>query len=247
MLSWKTTRVVCIVMLLLPIVHLAYLVSQDALAILDPSPNVWDRELEAYAREDRATTLPQQPIVVVGGRRVTLWKSLPDTLADKPILMRGLGDAIVEDILYNYTALIGYYQPSAVVLFPSHSEFHIRDSKSAETLFAAIQELEAEDARHGITQQLYIFTPLRSLMFPRDDVAVERITRLLQDWAATMERVTIIDGNAVLQDSAGKPKADYYLNDGVNLNDAGYLRLAILLQSTMADNMAAPAETPATP
>src|SRR5210317_614486 len=106
MFSWKTTRIVCIVLLLLPIVHLAYLVSRDALAILDPSPNVWDKELQAYARDDRTSTLPKNPIVVVGGRRVTLWTELPDVLADKPVLMRGLGDAIVEDITYNYTALI---------------------------------------------------------------------------------------------------------------------------------------------
>ena len=237
MLSWKTTRIVCIVLLLLPVVHLAYLVSRDALAILDPSPNVWDRELQAYAREDRANTLPKNPIVVVGGRRVTLWTDLPDSLGDKPVLMRGLGDAIVEDITYNYTALIGYYQPSAVVLLPANSEFHIRDNKSPEALVAAIQELEKEDARHGITRQFYVFTPLKTPMFPRDDPIVDETTRLLHAWAAKNQRVTILDGNALLRNSSGRPKADYYLSDGVNLNDAGYLRLTMLLQSAIAANV----------
>ena len=247
MFSWKTTRIVCIVLLLLPIVHLAYLVSRDALAILDPSPDVWDKELQAYARDDRTSTLPKNPIVVVGGRRVTLWTELPDVLADKPVLMRGLGDAIVEDITYNYTALIGYYRPSAVVLLPANSEFHIRDNKSPEALVAAIQDLEAEDARHGITRQFYVFAPLKSLMFPGDDPVVEETTRLLQAWASENERVTILDGNAVLRDSSGKPKPGYYLGDGINLNDAGYLRLAILLESALAANTETAAETVATP
>ena len=233
MLSWKSIRIVCIVLLLLPIVHLAYRVSRDAMAILDPSPAVWADELHAYATSDQVTTLPKSPVVVVGGRRVKLWPDLPDMLADQPVLMRGLGDAVIEDITYNYAALIGFYRPSAVVLMPGHSEFHIRDSKSAEELVAAIQELEALDASHGITRHFYVFTPLKTVLYPRNNTEIEKTGRLLSEWAAQNERVTVLDANPLLSDSTGKPKARYFLSDGVNLNDVGYLRLALLLQVEM--------------
>ena len=236
MLSWKSIRIVCIVLLLLPIVHLAYLVSRDAMAILDPSPTVWTDELHAYANNDNVSHLPESPVVVVGGRRVKLWSDLPDMLADHPVLMRGLGDAIIEDITYHYTALIGFYRPSAVVVMPGHSEFHIRDSKSAEQLVTAIQELEALDASHGITRHFYVFTPLKTVLYPGDNTEIETASRLLMEWATQNERVTVLDGNPLLADSTGKPKAGYFLSDGVNLNDAGYLRLAMLLQVQMAAN-----------
>ena len=70
MISWKTLRTLCLVLLLIPVVHLVYLVSRDTVATLDSSPNAWASELEAYAKLDRANPHPKDPIVVVGGRRV---------------------------------------------------------------------------------------------------------------------------------------------------------------------------------
>jgi hypothetical protein len=138
MYSWKTIRVLSAILLLIPIVHLALLVSREALAALDSSPNVWDSQLDAYTKADRLVARPQDPLVVIGGRRVMLWEGLPDLLAPKPVLMRGLGDAIVDDLNFHYERLVGFYQPQTVVLFPSNSEFHIRDMKSAEGLVHAI-------------------------------------------------------------------------------------------------------------
>ena len=232
MISWKTTRIICIVLLLIPIVHLAYLVSRDAMATLDPSPDAWADELAAYARQDRSTALPTEPLVVVGGRRVKLWSNLEDTIT-YPLLMRGLGDAIVEDITHNYAALIGYYQPRTVVLLPSNSEFHIRDNKSGEGLAAAIRELEAVDASHGITRQFIVFTPLKTPLYPGDDREIDKASQLLSEWAASRPRVTLLDANAMLGDEDGRPRPEYYLSDGVNLNERGYLRLSLMLQQAL--------------
>ncbi|WP_197484270.1 hypothetical protein, partial [Halioglobus sp. HI00S01] len=71
----------------------------------------------------------------------------------KPVLMRGIGDAIVDDIVYHYDDLIGYYQPETVIFLPSVTEFHIRDNKSAEDLAEGIAELVTTDEQVHITQQ----------------------------------------------------------------------------------------------
>ena len=65
MISWKTLRTVCLVLLLIPVIHLVYLVSRDTVATLDSSPDAWAAEIDAYARKDRASKLPKNPIVVV--------------------------------------------------------------------------------------------------------------------------------------------------------------------------------------
>jgi len=234
MLSWKTTRIICTVLLLMPIVHLAYLVSREALATLDPSPDVWAKELSAYARSDKLGELPAGPVVVVGGRRVKLWQQLDDVL-DEPVLMRGLGDAIVEDITYNYNALIGFYQPSAVVVLPGNSEFHIRDNKSAEELLAAIEKLESVDAARESAGRFLVFTPIKTPLYSRDYEEIDRAYRLLSAWAKSKSRVQVIDSNPMLTDDEGRPRARYFLSDGVNLNELGYLRLALLLQGAMSE------------
>jgi lysophospholipase L1-like esterase len=104
MYSWKAIRTFCAVLILIPVVHLAFLVSRDTLSVLDASPDAWARELEVYVKQDMRKTLPESPVVVVGGRRVKLWRSLDTVLAPQPVLMRGLGDATLDDIAEEFVS-----------------------------------------------------------------------------------------------------------------------------------------------
>jgi len=210
---------------------------------LNASPDAWAREISAYAVADAGAHLPTDPIVVVGGHRVRLWHGLNDLLAPRPVLMRGLGDAITEDITYNYSELIGFYQPDTVVLLPGNSEFHIRDTKSPEDLFDAIGELVELDAYHGVTRHFYIFSPLKTPLYPQDNSTIDQATRQLEAWADSDDRVTILDANALLSGADGEPRPGFYRSDGVNLNEHGYLRLSLLLRSQVeADALAASAD-----
>ena len=192
---------------------------------------MWNSELDAYTKTDRLAERPQNPIVVIGGRRVMLWKGLEDLLAPMPLLMRGLGDAIVDDLDFHYERLVGFYQPQTVVLFPSNSEFHVRDMKSAEGLVHAIQEFAQKDLFHRSTGRLYIIAPLNTRLFPGDRVKIKKATELLKAWAKSDNRIEILDANVFLCDGNGIAKADYFRADGVNLNDLGYTRLSMLLLS----------------
>jgi hypothetical protein len=229
MFSWKAIRTMCIVLLLLPLVHLAYLMARDALEVMDSAPGAWARELESYAAEDSRSHLPDKPILVVGGRAVKLWLNLEELLAPRPVLIRGLGDAIVQDITSNYTPLIGHYQPDTLVLLPSSSEFHLRDHKSADELVAAIRELYALDSSHDITRRFYVFAPVKSIWRPQDHATIDEATQMLYAWAKTAPRVVVLDANPLLSGPDGKPSAYYFRSDGVNLNEHGYLRLSVLL------------------
>ena len=177
MYSWKDLRTVCAVLLLIPIVHLVYLVSQELLDTLDASPEVWADEVADYARKDQSMTLPEDPVVVLGGRRVKLWRGLQDLLAPVPVLMRGIGEATINDVTHYYSQLAGFYDPGAVVLLPGISEFHIRDSKSAEELLSAASELVELDHSERGTRHFYIFTPIKTPL-SRNQHRVARLQRL---------------------------------------------------------------------
>ena len=247
MYSWKAIRIACSVLLLMPIVHLAYLLSRDTMETLDNSPEAWAREVNDYAAVDARMQLPHNPIVVVGGLRVKLWHGLGDLLQPRPVLMRGLGDAIVEDISFNYTRLIGFYQPDTVVLLPGNSEFQLRDNKSAPELAAAIRDLVALDASYGITRRFYIFTPLKTMLRPQDYPTIDQATQLLRTWTDSQKHVVLLDANPLLCDPEGKPQGIYFRSDGVNLNEHGYLRLSVLLRAQVATDAIAWQENTAHP
>lgn len=233
MYSWKTIRITCTVLLLLPLVHLVYLVSRDARELMDTSPQAFQRELDHYIEEDADNALPQHPVVVVGGRRVRLWRGLERDLAPRPVLMRGLGDAIVEDILHNYQRLIGFYRPCCVVLLTGSSEFFIRDSKSGAQLAAAIAELVELDLSYGVTEHFLVFAPLKTPSRPGDDGEIDEATVLLAELAARRPEVELIDANGLLAARDGRPDPAYFRADGLQLNEHGYLRLSVLLRERL--------------
>lgn len=231
MYSWQNIRTVCALLLLVPVIHLAYLVSRETRSALDPSPEVWAEEVAAYTRIDQASQLPRDPIVVLGGRRVKLWQGLPDLLAPLPVLMRGIGEATMDDIAHYQSRLVSFYDPQAVVLLPGSSEFHIRDNKSAAELLAAIRNLRQLDMSYGVTRQYYVITPVKTPLHPGDYAKIDELNRLLRDWAQTQDKVTILNPNAYLSGSNRAPNPDFYRIDGVNLNEQGYLRLSILVRN----------------
>lgn len=229
MFSWRIIRVICLVLLLLPVVHVAYLISGDVAASLDPSPEAWQDEIDAYRRADLASALPEKPIVVVGGLRVRLWQGLEDLLAPRPVLMRGLGDATVDDITFNYPELIAYYRPASVVFLPGNSEFHIRDSKSADELVAGIRQLVALDGSQGSNAHYYLISPIKTPLHSSDYDKIDTVVTDLTAWAAQQPRVTVLDANRMLQTADGRPSPAFFRVDGVNLNEHGYLRLSTLV------------------
>jgi hypothetical protein len=233
MYSWKAIRTFCAVLILIPVVHLAFLVSRDTLSVLDASPDAWARELEVYVKQDMRKTLPESPVVVVGGRRVKLWRSLDTVLAPQPVLMRGLGDATLDDIAHHYERLVGYYRPETVVVLPSNSEFHIRDNKSAEEFVSAARNLARIDRDHGITQHFVLISPLKTPLFPQDHDKIDRITRELSLWASSREWFTLVDANRMLSRGNGKAGPEFFRSDGVHLNGSGYLRLAMQVQEQL--------------
>lgn len=233
MFSWKHVRVVCAILLLMPIVHLVYLVSGSTMDVLDVSPEVWRDEIEAYRSIDERSRLPDKPIVVVGGKRVTLWEDLPETLAPRPVLMRGLGDAVIEDIDYFYEPLIAYYLPDILVFLPSESEFFLRDNKSPMGFLQAVQALVEKDSQLIGTRRIYIFTPIKAPIRPKNHQAIERTGMLLSAWAEPRDNIVVLDTNRLLSDEEGKPRPQFFRPDGSNLNEHGYLRLSVLLMSQL--------------
>ncbi len=229
MYSWKAIRSISAILLLIPILHLALLVSRETLSALDTSPEVWASEVDAYAEVDKLNDIPPEPVVIVGGRQVKLWRGLEDLLAPKSVLVRGLGDATVEDITFYYEKLIASYQPQTVVLLPSDSEFHVRDNKSAEELVAAVRKLVELDLYYRKEGRFYIFAPLLTPLHLSDRDKIASATRQLQSWADSNKQVEILDANTLLASASGSPKPDYFRIDGINLNELGYTRLSVML------------------
>ena len=233
MCEWKTLRILCILLLCLPLVHFTLSVSRDLTQYLDPSPKTWDREIEQLAKDDLLLSLPEDPILVVGGQRVRLWRDLPARLQPSATLLRPLGDATLEDLYYHYDRLIGFYRPKILVVFPGYADLHLRDEKSPEEFENALFALLERDSAHGSTIWRYVIAPVQMPLHPGDRDRIAAMTRRSQNLAARMGRTTIIDPNPALRGLDGQPDPAFFLMSGINLSSEGYVRISMLLREKL--------------
>ncbi|WP_116366864.1 hypothetical protein [Parahaliea mediterranea] len=236
MYAWKTIRAFCVILLLLPLIHLAILVGQESIATLDDSPLAWQHEVDRYIQLDERTALPANPVVVIGGRRASLWPQLEATVSPMPLLIRTLGNATVNDFIHYHERLVSFYRPAAVVLVPGPSEFHLRANHSADKLTAAIQHLVALDSRVSSQRRFYVLAPIRSPLHSADWPTIDAVITALADWSVDHPAFELIDPNPLLANASGTPDSRYFRSGGVHLNAAGYLRLDLLLQQALRED-----------
>ncbi len=236
MYSWKTIRTFCAVLLCLPLIHLVILISRDTAAMLNASPTAWQGEMDAYIEHDSQSILPASPVVVVGGRRVAIWPNLDLTVAPKPVLVRALGDATIDDIIYYHDRLIAHYQPRVVVLAISNSEFHLRANKSAEQVLTGLKTLIELDSQRTTPRLFYVILPVKTVLHRDDHVTIDETNKLILNWARAQRSVRIIDPNPVLASLDGDPDPAFFRADGVQLNESGYLRMDFLLRRQLGND-----------
>ena len=95
------------------------------------------------------------------------------------------------------------------------------------------RKLVALDESYEVARRYYIFTPIKTPLYPKDYAKISKTTRLLQQWGLEDEQVEILDANALLAKSNGSPNPDFFRLDGVHLNQQGYVRLSLLLQGAL--------------
>ena len=242
MYSWRVLRTLAGLLLCLPIVHVAVILAAGLDRYLDPSPEAWKQSLEEIIEADMTTSLPEDPVLVVGGQRVRLWKDLPARLSPLPTLLRPLGDATIEDIGYFYDRLIGYYQPRVLVIFPGYGDLHLRDSKSPQDFRAAVAKLLAIDESYGTRTQRVLIVPLMTPLHPGDDERIGAMADIAAALEAEHPNLVSIDPNGLLQGQNGRPDPAYFQSDGINLNSAGYARVSFLLEERVRELAATAAD-----
>ncbi len=239
MFEWKTLRTFAVLLIALPVIQLVYSLSTGLAQYVDPSPEAWAEELERIIEADTKLSLPEKPILVVGGQRVRLWRDLNEALAPQPTLLRPLGDATIDDLTFHYDRLIGHYRPDTLVIVPGYSDLHLRDSKSPEAFLNAVSELLALDTEYGYTRMRILMTPILMPLHPGDAPRIRAMATAAQTLASKVPNLVVLDPNSLLVTADGRPNPDYYMSDGINLNNEGYARITLLLEQAI-ESMAIP-------
>src|SRR5690606_5852912 len=83
----------------------------------------FDAEIQAFLKQDSMEFPPQNAILFVGSSSIRMWKDIQNDFPDKPIINRGFGGSVLQDVILYAPQIIFPYKPRQVVIYVGENDF----------------------------------------------------------------------------------------------------------------------------
>ncbi len=214
------------VVLLAPVVILAL-----RLSIFDPNARDIDcfEAQTAFEVQDYSGALPLEPVLLIGNQRVKHWTETPEMLGGQAVLKRTLGGLTPKLLDECFTRLVGYYQPSRLILLLDTEGI---ETRRVDDLLDDLSGIMAQRSLYGLRFEMTIIGPITS---PRVSSTLagqlNELRNVLKDWSKETLGTQYIGVDDLFSDDAQAVNTDYFWPDGNTLTDVGYKKLTAWLIS----------------
>lgn len=183
--------------------------------------------INAFEKWDKENSFPSEATLLVGSSSINFWESAA-AFPHLRIINRGFGGSITPDILFFYDRVIAKYQPRTVVIYVGGNDiahgFTVQETvENLKTLIGKI----ATDFPAVKVVYLPISPNLRRWKMWPD---MKQVNQKIASYAHKSKHVYYVDTATPLLADDGTPDIKYFADDGLHLNEAGYVLWNILLE-----------------
>jgi len=176
----------------------------------------WEPAIRDFEEQDKVHPPKPGCIVFAGSSSFRFWDTLVSDMKPLDVINRGFGGSEFSDLDMYATRIVVAYHPRAVVVYEGDNDLAEGSSKTP--------EMVANDFRkfvqivHGALPDTWIYilsikpSNLRLKQWPEMKAA----NKLMQDCAATQQRVQFIDIATMAFDANGNLPADLFKADGLH-------------------------------
>jgi lysophospholipase L1-like esterase len=208
-----------------------------SLSAVEPQGNFANQIRNLIARDTSAPP-PRHAVVCVGSSSMRMWKDrMAADLAPITVIPRGFGGSQFSDVIEDFELLIAQYSPRAVVVYEGDNDIGM--GKSPAEVFRDFATLRAQIDAFDPTIRLYVIGVKPSLARGDKWAWMQQFNREVAALATVDDRLTFIDVGAALMGENGRPVEDWFIEDGLHLNQTGYDHWAAAIASVLV-----PAELP---
>lgn len=202
----------------------AYLLYDELKKVESNDPLVWDEIVKELIKKTEAENPPADVVLFVGSSSIRFWDSLKQDMAPMPVIQYGFGGAKIYDVVYYAEALITRWQAPKLVIFVGSNDINSNEQhqmapayigEQLKTLFDIIfaEKPDTKVFYIAITPTLYSWDKWSS---------VQEANRIAAAVCDDYENATFIDPTSSFLDAQGKPNKDFFVFDGLHLNEKGY-------------------------
>jgi len=175
-------------------------------------------------------------IVFVGSSSIRMWPHLKRDFVGLPVINRGFGGSVSNDLVVNFDTVVGRNEPKLLVTYCGSND--INGKLSVDEAFADYTEFltTAHDRFPAIR---VILTSVK--IAPRRAGEIPKVNQLnlrLESWAAENNWVRFLDCTSYLADDGNRPIPIYFREDQLHLNAAGYEKWQAILDPVLREEWA---------
>lgn len=163
---------------------------------------------------------PEHPILFVGSSSIRLWIDFNQKFGKFGAINRGIGGAVINDIIYYAEDLIFRYQPRKIVLYVGENDLPSESTTADSVLNRTIRLYNTIHAKLPNVPIIYICpkpSPSRDKFQPK---AIEA-NKLIRKFFEGKKEVTFLDIYTPMLTN-GKSRPELFLDDQLHMNEKGY-------------------------
>lgn len=197
-----------------------------------PNPARFAKDIAAFA----ADRPEQGGIVFTGSSSVRLWTNLKQDFSDLPVLNRGFGGSVANDLSVHFETVIARHAPKLLVTYTGSNDLNAKLTPD-EALADYTAFLDTFHARFPKSRVILTSVKIgekRLAQIPH----VHELNRKLLAWTEGKDWVRYLDCDSYLADAKGRPIRKFYRDDLLHLSEQGYAEWKKILEPVLREEWA---------
>lgn len=197
-----------------------------------PNPQRFAKEIAAFA----AKPADKGGIVFTGSSSIRLWKTLKEDFPGLPVLNRGFGGSVANDLIVHFDTVVARHEPKLLVTYTGSNDINAKLTPQ-EALADYTRFLDMVHEKLPKTRVIVTSVKIgekRIAQIPQ----VKELNSLLLAWVQGKDWVRYVDCTSYLADEKGHPIRKYYVKDLLHLSPAGYAKWTQTLDPILREEWA---------
>jgi len=183
-------------------------------------PNFWN-DVQTIKNYDKIYQTPAQPILFVGSSSIRKWQSLQVAFGEYNVINRGIGGAVINDIVFYLNDIVFPYRPRQIVLYVGENDLPDQSVTADTVLNRTIKLFNMIRAKLPAVPIVYIAmkpSPVRD----KYQQKARDGNLLIKNFLTKEKDAVFVDiFSPMLKD--GKSRPELFVEDMLHMNKQGYI------------------------
>lgn len=189
-----------------------------------PNPARFVGEIAAFGKRTPETG----GIVFTGSSSIRLWTKLQEDFPGLPVLNRGFGGAVSNDLIVYFETIVARDAPKLVVTYSGTNDlnFHLTVDEAFSDYVKFLNMIHQRLPQTHIIVTSVKISQSRAVQIPQ----VHELNRRLEAWCRANAWARYVDCTSYLADPQGAAIPEYFRDDQLHLSELGYAKWRAILE-----------------